>query len=153
MGLKFYDSIFHCHYFLRQIYHFSKFCLIIICLSVLSTVNNCPIKFRVQGSVRPDGQMVCSILGVCKNENLRNGLVSTIFYHLLNSRSIFLPKQVLGHCLQYDLLMWMQQPQWRTIKGTVKAQWICLRLPSWGPRFESKAHNQRLFHFQSNIVL
>ena len=37
--------------------------------------------------------------------------------------------------------------------GAAIAQWICLRLPSCGPRFESQAHHLCFYHLYSNFVL
>ena len=37
--------------------------------------------------------------------------------------------------------------------GAAIAQWICLRLPSCGPGFESQAHHLCFYHLYSYFVL
>ena len=34
------------------------------------------------------------------------------------------------------------------VRGAAIAQWICMRLPSWCPGFESQAHHLRFYHLQ-----
>ena len=44
------------------------------------------------------------------------------------------------HCTNFSV-----HDNTETSSGATIAQWICLRLPSWCPRFESQSHNLRFY--------